>query len=721
MKKIICFFLSLSLAGLTSCALSDSENKNSDSEMKQKILKNIGEEPETAVAEREEATEAEKKKNFEWYIEPSVEADDIIVSDNSFDVSIIDDRGSDKYSFIERDGRYNFISYDGEIALEQWYSEPKILELGELGLGGEGDVMLQGDIFFEIFGGRGASPDVYYVYPYDRNTSEIYHPVNIGNPQHWGYNCEYSCDYGTAVLIQEADIREPSDSPYTEIDYNGKYGAAYDNKVTVQPSFDDGIMNVYNDMIALKSGGKWGYFNGRTGEQIIDFIADEIDSAYYCESQKNGIQNAYTEPRPYTYSDGYVVIHNGDGWALYDEDGQIVVDYGEFEQIRPVHNDRTWVKDNETGLWGIIQLSAPDLSSDSAISGVHYIGSNFYNLQSGGLAAENDDMVVYLTYKEASAFNVDSYNNQDLIYTGQVWKYDKNSGSASVILGGDGWDSIWSASRYDYPVENINIAEDGTIYFSRYIKDDSATCIYSLDSETGEETETAMFKGRIKNMALVDNALYIATETGVTAYYLNMNRSKTITETGESLWNAKLISFYEDSLYYSYETYNADNQYTVMLGIYNVNTQKSELISLTDLNNDTTWSNLYPCENGLLSIDYDYITEYSFTDKKAEKHPNPCKNLSDDMSGIPAAFVYFDGDYYSYTGNDSHHIIRIKNDFSSAENTADLSTTFQASDGSTFIERNFIFGIAGGGLWTAGNSIVRKYSSDGNSETLYKK
>lgn len=296
---------------------------------------------------------------FEWYLEPSVEAEDIIVLDNSFDVSRIDSKGSDKYSFIKNNGKYNFISYDGKIALSKWYNEPRIAEGGDMGV-----YSSFSGVYYTNYGekefsdeeennwlNRGAFPDVYYVFPYDTGNSEIYHPVDIGNPQHWGHECTYNCDYSSAVLIQEAKVKTTKNN-WADIDYNGKYGAAYNNKVTVSPIYDYGIMNVYNDMIALKSHDKWGYFNGRTGEQVIDFIADEFETDYYCES----INDRYSESRPYTYSDGYVSIKSDKEWALYDEEGNIVIDYGNFDEIRPVHKGKAWVKDKKTGLWGVISL-----------------------------------------------------------------------------------------------------------------------------------------------------------------------------------------------------------------------------------------------------------------------------------------------------------------------------------------------------------------------------
>ena len=299
---------------------------------------------------------------IEWYLEPSVKADDIIVPDDSFDVSKLYNKGSDKYSFIKNNGKYNFISYDGEIVLKKWYNEPRVAECGDLGV--YSGIL---GVYYTNYGGkdfsdeeehnwlnRGAMSSVYYVFPYDKKTSEIYHDLTVGDPPHWGYDCTYNCDYDSAVLIQEANVKTTEYIYGADIDYTGKYGAAYDNKVTVSPIYDYGIMNVYNDMIALKSGNKWGYFNGRTGEKIIDFIADELDSDYYCESSAN--RSNYSDSRPYTYSDGYVSVKSDNEWALYDEEGNIVIDYGVFDEIRPVHNGKAWGKEKKSGLWGVISL-----------------------------------------------------------------------------------------------------------------------------------------------------------------------------------------------------------------------------------------------------------------------------------------------------------------------------------------------------------------------------
>lgn len=313
-----------------------------------------------------------QETNYTWYLEPTIEAEDIIVPDDSFDVIKIDNdkKGSNKYSFIKRYGKYNFISYNGIIALEKWYLEPRIAECGELGVyinstkneNNELGVAYYQTIFSKEEGNwipRGMAAAVYYVYPYDKKTSKIYHDIAIGFIPHWSHECSNNCDNNSAILIQEADVMD-NQNYGNNVDYNGKYGCAYNDEVTISPIYDNGIMNVYNDMIALKSDDKWGYFNGRTGEQVIDFIANEFNSQYYNKSQKES-RNRYRENRPYTYSDGYVAVNSNKGWALYDEKGNIVINYGTFEEVRPVHNGLAWVK--KDGKWGVIQL--PEFEDDT--------------------------------------------------------------------------------------------------------------------------------------------------------------------------------------------------------------------------------------------------------------------------------------------------------------------------------------------------------------------
>lgn len=91
-------------------------------------------------------------------------------------------------------------------------------------------------------------------------------------------------------------------------------------------------------------------------------IANDFESKYYNKSKKD-VNNAYRKIRPYTYSDGYVAVNSDKGWALYDESGNIVIGYGTFEEVRPVHNGLAWVK--KDGKWGVIELEDIEQETES--------------------------------------------------------------------------------------------------------------------------------------------------------------------------------------------------------------------------------------------------------------------------------------------------------------------------------------------------------------------
>ena len=544
-------------------------------------------------------------------------------------------------------------------------------------------------------------------------------------------------DYRQFAVVQKADgyIDDKGIPWIKENSTENIFGIGNTDGIKVSCEYTGGISPYSTSLTvgALEKNGKWGYFNS-DGEQIIDFICEptvfpvtkNVNGYDITELNSTAYQTFYSgEGVPYNMTENIIAVRTSDGYGYFDIEGNEIIPAGTFEEARPFHNGMAWVKDRNTGLWGVIKLT--DSEPEEEVIDIHYIGADFNNLQSGGLVAENDDIVVYLTYKDTSVFNSDSYNNYDSVYTGSIWKYEKNNGTFSLLVGGEGMDSIWSATNYDYPAENINVSEDNIVYFSQYNKESSSTLIFRLDSGTGGGEEITRVSGRINTMVLIDDSLYITAEAGLIRYDLKQNKPEIIFKTSDSDWNLNLLSFYENCLYYSFGS--ADH--VVKLGSYNLNTKESELISLSDLSNQLpdiiTWYNAYASETSLISIEYNCIAEYSFIDGTLKTYPNPYKNLSKDIPKTPVALVCLDGDYYSYTGNtnlnysDSFRIIRLKKDFSSAEDYAGLFSIFQATDGSTFTERHFTFGLADNGLWTASDSIVRKYSSDGSSETLYKK
>lgn len=116
---------------------------------------------------------------------------------------------------------------------------------------------------------------------------------------------------------------------------------------------------------------------------------------------------------------------------------------------------------------------------------------------------------------------------------------------------------------------------------------------------------------------------------------------------------------------------------------------------------------------------------YSFVNKEIDIFDNPYRTLPDSYPSTLYGFIELDNDYFAYTGNSSdyysvdYHIVRISGDFELAEDFVGVFSIFEANDGSTFLERNFTFGYADNGIWVASDSIVRKYSSTGESIAIY--
>ncbi len=107
-------------------------------------------------------------------------------------------------------------------------------------------------------------------------------------------------------------------------------------------AFSDGV-------ISVKLNGKWGYID-QNGSTVLPF---EFDACW----NSNGTyewKNELFEKSPYNASDGYIVVSKNGEYALYDVEGNIVIEFGEFEKIRPVYEGMCWVETN--GRWGVIAL-----------------------------------------------------------------------------------------------------------------------------------------------------------------------------------------------------------------------------------------------------------------------------------------------------------------------------------------------------------------------------
>ncbi len=298
-----------------------------------------------------------KELNYKWHLEPTIEAEDIIVSDvEKISYYGFNANPFDEYSIVNENGKYRFIKYDGtyisDNQYDQWYfSKPDTLTLssenGEISILGYDDnkIIYQSDA-------AGWGRQGFYI---DNKTKEIYATE---------YNSASRYNESNNVVIQSADVSIMSDeenSSTLELNNVGKYGIANSNGPVVDCIYDDACMNIGSNIIALEKNGKWGYFN-KDGTQIIDFVCEPFESKildvmwFHTHNDEN-IQH------PYLNSYGYIPVKINGQFGYYDTQGNEIIPCGTFEEVRPVHNGFAWVK--KDGKWGVIQLENIEQETES--------------------------------------------------------------------------------------------------------------------------------------------------------------------------------------------------------------------------------------------------------------------------------------------------------------------------------------------------------------------
>ncbi len=303
---------------------------------------------------------SENSKKYTWHLEPTIEAEDVIVSDDSIYTIFDSLKASDIYSIIKKNGKFTMIDYDGQKVTEELYDRYYFADAGEIGLWRNDispySLMAWGDeISKDDYGMARGETGGYNGFYYERTDNTIYadrfFDIEIYDGLIQGPENK---EVKRAVLIEEANVTADD----YNIEHKSKYGIAFDNNITVDTIYNDGRMSLYNDMIVLKNGDKWGYFNGQTGEQIIDFKCNDVSCNKYTTSwdyDENGVMIEKTHKTyPYAFSDGYVALYTDDGCGYYDTQGNEVIPCGTFEEVRPVHNGLAWVK--KDGKWGVIEL-----------------------------------------------------------------------------------------------------------------------------------------------------------------------------------------------------------------------------------------------------------------------------------------------------------------------------------------------------------------------------
>ena len=339
----------------------------------------------------------EQPLNYTWHLEPTIEAEDIIVSDDErrsdenknevWDIvdvkssSIDDIEPVDECAIIKQNGKYGIIRYDGSYVAEVKYNDWHYFGTSEMAVSNydvlHNDGIYQNtyvfsnkddiDIVVNLEPARGAIDDYYY---YDVKYNKVlddygYHlfdgSYNVAVEQNDGVQIgEYDEENGDYKSIHTDNFEFGT----------GKYGIGNKDGIVVPCEYDDACMNIGDNIIALKKNGKWGYFN-QEGKQIIDFICEpfeqKVPDAFWGKYSWDNESTDY----PFVSTDGYIPVKIEGKCGYYNTNGEEVIPCGTFEEVRPVHNGLVWVK--KDGLWGVIRLE----ESGSEISSV-----------------ENDDLIL---------------------------------------------------------------------------------------------------------------------------------------------------------------------------------------------------------------------------------------------------------------------------------------------------------------------------------------
>lgn len=303
----------------------------------------------TAAPDPTAAPEPTAAPAVQWAVEPTITADNIDVprmergSSNETDYNAYSLHLDNGLCVVESGGRYGLIDYAGNLVVPAEYSEITVGINGRYALtqdqqnyftlAGDGSLTALGDkVYINVLGtapnrqvywvpDRGAmylsgGVDTYLEFPYTSSA-----PVAAQVVTAVEYECATAWD--GVVLTDGA-------APVTDTRYEAAGG------------YRCGLIPVRQD-------GAWGYLDAQ-GQTVLPF---EFEANW--DLANAGLNNPDLA-LPYGASAGYIVVSRDGQDALYTVGGECVIDFGAYEELRPVHGDKLWARQN--GQWGVLQLTA---------------------------------------------------------------------------------------------------------------------------------------------------------------------------------------------------------------------------------------------------------------------------------------------------------------------------------------------------------------------------
>lgn len=358
-------------------------------------------------------TKLEKIQNYTWHLEPTIEADNIIVPD-------YDNELYEKYAIIEKNGKYGLISNKGELIEDIKYNDFLIcpLNIYVIGNGDVSDFELNNkeNIGYKIENekliktnhiGHGTGDITYYYY--NINDNKVYKVAQIGD------NCEeYKSDNVVLARCVSMNIKENGIFSCSDI-FDEFYLVNGNGKIN-DTKYDDG--NSYysiqsHNIICAKKDDKWFYFNNK-GDKII---FDNVKSSYMINRghvESNRLNNNNIVNYPFLDVDNIIAVNTQNGSYFYDIEGNQLTNSNEFEEVRPMINGFAWVK--KDGKWGVIKLKydnqIEELNSWQTLYSQYLLNGEYKQLGTG-FANGNTGEEYKLTDKDAK-FQLAYIDNDDI-------------------------------------------------------------------------------------------------------------------------------------------------------------------------------------------------------------------------------------------------------------------------------------------------------------------
>ena len=305
--------------------------------------------------------EADSLVNYQWVVEPTIEADDIYyVQEDSYGDYYEDSPLNNMYrqiksvyAVIRQGERLGLIKMNGEMLGGMDYNWIAAYE---------GSYMLQ-----RIEPKWEPEWETEWEF-YWQEGDELVADLGIGD---FGSSAFYYCD-GLHELNEQLEwteeMREPtvpipvkksekllhSEEGYQYREWGhlkGNYGIYYDGKMRTDFIYEE--CGSYSEgLMAVCQNGKWGYVN-ESGEVIIPLEYDASWPQFKVDwdgfMDKQGVRDYC-----YAATEGYVVLCKGNQYELRNTNGQLAIPSGVFEIIRPVFDGKCWVRQN--GKWGVIEI-----------------------------------------------------------------------------------------------------------------------------------------------------------------------------------------------------------------------------------------------------------------------------------------------------------------------------------------------------------------------------